>query len=117
MVLIVVIAAICVLIPTAARLLVSANATAVGVALGLRAYSIEREICAHAKASRQPNRASDHKPTCTQRHLLRAGLKVAIRQTELRSLFPDHADSNQRIARQLFSKWSSRGRHPPAISG
>lgn len=115
MVLIALIAAICVLIPIAARLLVSANATAVGVALGMRACSIERDICATAKASRQSDRPGDYKPTRAHRRILRAGLKVALQQTELRSLFPDHADRSQRIARQLFNHWSSRRHHPPPI--
>ncbi|WP_419809032.1 hypothetical protein [Sphingomonas sp.] len=69
-----------------ARSTVDAIATAVGVVLFWRAARVERRMIAMregrgaAEFDRRPNRA--------ERRLMADGLRLAIRQTELRSLFP-----------------------------
>jgi len=69
-----------------ARLAVDAIATGIGLVLFARAAHVRRRIV----AMRQGRGAldSDRRPSRAERRLMAVGLNLAIRQTELRSLFP-----------------------------
>ncbi|AXJ96335.1 MULTISPECIES: hypothetical protein [unclassified Sphingomonas] len=70
----------------AARLLVEAIATVVGIALFAKAAGIHRRMLAMRGQCGGLDR--DARPSRSERRLMAASLELAIRQTELRSLFP-----------------------------
>jgi hypothetical protein len=83
----------------AARLSVAAIAISYGVVLAVKIRSTERVILAFAPAGDRTLADFDRKPTRHQRRAMRANLKLALRQTEFRSLFPNIAQRTQQFVR------------------
>jgi len=81
-----------------ARLTVDLIATAMGIMLAIRAARVRRRIIAMRNESAAAVRDCDRRPRRAERRLLAAGLKLAIRQTEFRSLFPTTMERAERIA-------------------
>ncbi|MDK2766632.1 MAG: hypothetical protein KYX69_02820 [Sphingomonas sp.] len=81
-----------------ARLTVDLIATAMGIVLTLRAARIRRRIIAMRSGAQATILDFDRRPSRAQRRSMAAGLKLAIRQTELRSLFPATMERSERIA-------------------
>ncbi|MDX5985052.1 hypothetical protein [Sphingomonas echinoides] len=65
-------------------MLVAVTATFIAVMLARKAQRLTRAML----AGRPCDLDYDRKPTRAQRRLIRASLRVALQQTELRSLFP-----------------------------
>lgn len=84
-----------------ARSTVDAIATALGVILFVRAARVQRRMIAmrvgHSAAD------FDRRPSRAERRLMAAGLKLAIRQTELRRLFPQVGSRCERLLGQAMS--------------
>lgn len=80
---------------TIVRSTVGAVATAMGVILFVRAACVRRRVL----AMREERGAADfdRPPSRAERRWMAAGLKLAIRQTELRSLFPHIGSRCQRL--------------------
>lgn len=79
-----------------ARLIVDAIATVLGVMLFARTARVERRLlamCAEPGAN-----DVDHQPSRAERRLMAAGLRLAIRQIEMRSLFPHIGSHCDRLA-------------------
>ncbi|WP_439570691.1 hypothetical protein [Sphingomonas sp.] len=73
-------------IPLMARLLVAAIATLLGAALVIRSRRNAGDILSRGIGQR--NSRCDRKPSRAERRLLKQGLKLALDQAELKSLFP-----------------------------
>lgn len=69
-----------------ARLMVDVIVTAMGFALFARAAHVRRRILALREKCGSPD--FDQRPSRAARRLMASGLKLAIRQTEFRSLLP-----------------------------
>jgi len=65
-------------------MLVAVTATFIAVMLAMKAHRLTRAML----ANRPCDLDYDRKPSRAQRRLMRASLRVALKQTELRSLFP-----------------------------
>lgn len=90
-------------LPHTTRLAVAMVAIVYGVMLGLRRHRIERVILAFASTTDISLSAFDHMPTRAQRRAMRASLRLAVRQTEFMSLFPNIAMFTQRLVRSRVS--------------
>lgn len=78
-----------------ARVMVDAAATAMGLILFARADRLHRRIL--ALRDERGSFDFDRRPSRAERRLMAAGLKLAIRQTELRSLFSQVAARCERL--------------------
>lgn len=85
------------LVPVPCRCVVEIVATAIGVVFALRARRLERIIL----PMRDNRSAFDSKPTRAARHAMAASLRVALSQTELRSLFPTVPDRANHIVTMI----------------
>lgn len=86
----------------AARLSVAAIAFGYGVVLALQIQSTERAILAFASAGEHSQADFDRKPTRDQRRVTRMSLKLALRHTEFRSLFPSIAERTQHFRASVW---------------
>jgi len=86
MIAIIVFAATIFALPLMSRLLVAAIATLLGLSLIIRSRRVARDLLAGANENRNLN--YDRKPSRAERRAMGRGLKLALDQTELRSLFP-----------------------------
>lgn len=75
-------------------ILVAMIATSVGVNLALRARRVERRIILAARHDLN----FDARPTRAERRIMRAGLRLALDQAPIRSLFPSTMTRAQSIA-------------------
>lgn len=93
------------------RMLVAIIATIVGLNLVLRARRVERRMILAAR--RDLN--FDYRPTRAERRLMLAGLRLALDQAQIRSLFPSMMARAQSIA----AWWGYRAtpRRPPRMAG
>ena len=83
----------------ATRLSVAAIVIGYGILLALQIRSTERAILAFAPVGDRTLADFDRRPTRGQRHAMRSSLKLALRQTEFRSLFPSIAQWTQQFVR------------------
>ena len=83
----------------AARLSVAAVAIGYGIVLAFQIRSTEQKVLAFRPAGDQSLAGFDKTPTHAQRRAMRISLKLALRQTELTSLFPGIAHRTQQFVR------------------
>lgn len=86
-------------LPHAVRLAVAAVAMVYGIALAIRARRTEKQILAFSSTTGHSLADFDRKPTRGQRRAMRRSQKLALRQTEFRSLFPSIARRTQQFVR------------------
>lgn len=90
------------------RIVVDAVATAIGVALVARSDLIGRDLLA-MRAAAGGAMPSDAVASRTARRLMRAHLRLAMRQTELASLLPATMARARRIAASRGARWPLGG--------
>ena len=90
-------AAACWLVPIALRMIVELIATMIAIVLAVRTRRVVRDILAMRDMYAGPELDFDRKPSRAERRALAAGLRLAIRQTELMSLLPHTAARAQRM--------------------
>ncbi len=78
-------------------IMVAIIATLIGVNLVARARPVERRVILAARSDLNFNR----RPTRAERRMVRKGLRLALDQTEFRSLFPATMTRAQAIADRL----------------
>lgn len=83
----------------AARLSVAAVAIGYGIVLVFQIRSTEQKILAFRSACNGSLADFDRKPTRAQRRAMRTSLKLALRQTDLTSVFPGIAKWTQNFVR------------------
>lgn len=86
------------LAPVLCRCLVEIVATAIALVLAMRARRLERIIL----PMRDKRSAFDSKPTHAARRVMATSLRVALSQTELRSLFPTVPDRANHIVTMIY---------------
>ncbi len=85
--------------PLASRLLAAAIATLLGVALIVRSWRVGRDILGRVNDRRGLD--YDRRSTRAERRAMRKGLKLALDQTEFRSLLPKMMATAERWAGRL----------------
>lgn len=95
------IAVVCVIIWAAPRLLVSAIATMIGVIMVARSRQVWRDLLEEGSVGMSLN--YDRRPSPAARQAMRKGLRLAIAQTELRSLLPGTMARAERYA-DMFAR-------------